>query len=100
MPHVLTPGQKDERVETAAYLLRRFKRMGKSAMLKIVTGDETRVHYFEPRRKEQNKVWVPKGDHSLQVAKREQTKDKVMYAIFFNGEGFIAQIFQHLKVQL
>lgn len=92
IPHVLSPAQKQERVETATSLLNRFRRMGNSAMLDITTGDETWIHYYEPKRKQQNMVWIAEGEHPPQIAKRERTRDKVMYAIFFNGNGPIAQI--------
>jgi histone-lysine N-methyltransferase SETMAR len=92
VPHLLTPAQKEERVETSRSLLSRFRRMGKNSFLRVVTGDETWVHYFEPKRKQQNMVWIAEGDHPPQMAKRERTRDKVMYAIFFNGDGPIAQI--------
>jgi len=87
---LLTQAQKEERVETCRSLIGKFKGMGQNAFLRVVTGDETWVHYFEPKRKQQNMVWIAEGEHPPQMAKRERTRDKVMYAIFFNGEGAIA----------
>ena len=58
IPHLLSQSQKDERVETAQGLLNRFRAWGHRGVSEVVTGDETWIHYYEPKRKQQNMVWI------------------------------------------
>ena len=50
------------------------------------------VHYFEPVRKVSNKIWATK--HSIRpiIAKRSLSTKKVLYAIFFSGEGVAIKV--------
>ena len=61
--------------------------MTKSSLPNGVTGDETWVHYFEPVRKVSNKIWATKHSKRPIIAKRSLSTKKVLYAIFFSGEG-------------
>ena len=51
------------------------------------TGEETWVHYFEPVRKVSNKILATKHSKRPINAKRFLSAKKVLYAIFFSGEG-------------
>ena len=61
--------------------------MTKKQFASVVTGDETWVHYFEPVRKVGNKIWATKHSKRPIIAKRSLSTKKVLYAIFFSGEG-------------
>ena len=58
----------------------------------IVTGDETWVYNFEPKRKVANQIWATKNARRPSIAKRIQTLKKVLYAIFFTNKGPAIQI--------
>ena len=58
----------------------------------FVTGDETWVHYFEPVRKVRNKIWATKHTKRPKIAKRTLSAKKVLYAIFFSGEGVAIKV--------
>ena len=47
------------------------------------------VHYYEPERKSQNRVWVPERDNPPQTAKRNQCQQTVPYKIFFDSSGIM-----------
>lgn len=92
IPHLLTNEQKRQRVKTARELLKRYPKYDKNVFSTFVTGDETWVHFFEPQRKVNNKIWATKNAKRPCVAKRLQSTKKVMYAIFFSPSGPVAQV--------
>ena len=53
----------------------------------IVTGDETWVHFFEPQRKIDNKIWATRNARRPVIAKRTISVKKVMLAVFFTSTG-------------
>ena len=64
-----------------------FPKYDKKQFANVVTGDETWVHYFEPVRKVSNKIWATKHSKRPIIAKLSLSTKKVLYAIFFSGEG-------------
>ena len=64
----------------------------KKQFVNVVTGDETWVHYFEPVRKVSNKIWATKHSKRPIIAKRPLSIKKVLYAIFFSGEGVAIKV--------
>ena len=92
MPHLLTDEQKRHRVKVAKKLLRMFPKYDKKQFANVVTGDETWVHYFEPVRKVSNKIWATKHSKRPIIAKCSLSTKKVLYAIFFSGEGVAIKV--------
>ena len=66
--------------------------MTKKQFANVLTGDETWVHYFEPIRKVSNKIWAIKHSKHPIIAKRSLSTKKVLYAIFFSGEGIAIKV--------
>ena len=69
-----------------------FPKYDKKQFANVVTGDETWVHYFEPVRKVSNKIWATKHSKRSIIAKRSLSTKKVLYAIFFSGEGVAIKV--------
>ena len=69
-----------------------FPKYNKKLFANVVTGDETWVHYFEPVRKVSNKIWVTKHSKRPIIAKHSLSTKKVLYAIFFSGEGVAIKV--------
>ena len=92
VPHLLTDEQKRQRVKVAKKLLQMFPKYDKKQFANVVTGDETWVHYFEPVRKVSNKIWATKHSKRPIIAKRSLNTKKVLYAIFFSGEGVAIKV--------
>ena len=92
MSHLLTDEQKRQRVKVAKKLLQMFPKYDKKQFANVVTGDETWVHYFEPVRKVSNKIWATKHSKRPIIAKRSLSTKKVLYAIFFSGEGVAIKV--------
>ena len=79
---MLTGGQKKQRVKIRKQLLIIF-------LMKrnVVTGDETWVNSFKSVRKLSSKIWATKNSKRPVIAKRTLGAKKILYAIFFSGEG-------------
>ena len=92
VPHLLTDEQKRQRVKVAKKLLQMFPKYDKKQFANVFTGDETWVHYFEPVRKVSNKIWATKHSKRPIIAKRSLSTKKVLYAIFFSGEGVAIKV--------
>ena len=69
-----------------------FPKYDKKQFANVVTGYETWVHYFEPVRKVSNKIWATKHSKRPIIAKRSLSTKKVLYAIFFSGEGVAIKV--------
>jgi hypothetical protein len=54
-----------------------------------VSGDESWFKFFEPLRKEQNKVWVSASDPRPTVIKKSPSAAKVLYTIFVSQNGVV-----------
>ena len=91
MPHLLTVEQKRQRVKVAKKLLQMFPKYDKKQFANVVIGDETWVHYFEPVRKVR-KIWATKYSKRPIIAKCSLSTKKVLYAIFFYGEGVAIKV--------
>ena len=92
VPHLLTDEQKRQRVKVAKKLLQMFPKYDKKQFANVVTGDETWLHVFEPVRKVSNKIWATKHSKRPIIAKRSLSTKKVLYAIFFSGEGVAIKV--------
>ena len=69
-----------------------FPKYDKKQFADVVTADETWVHYFEPVRKVSNKIWATKHSKRPIIVKRSLSTKKVLYAIFFSGEGVAIKV--------
>ena len=90
VPHLLTGEQKRQQVKVAKKLLQMFPKHDKKQF--VDTGDETWVHYFEPVRKVSNKIWATKHSKCPIIDKCSLSAKKVLYAIFFSGEGVAIKV--------
>ena len=82
-------------------LLQMFPKYDKKHFANFSTGDETWVYYFEPVRKVSNKIWAPKHSKRPIIAKPPLSAKKILYAIFFSGEGVAIKVLvkkHHRKV--
>ena len=60
VPLLLTEEQKTQRLKYARKLLKTYKGCNSRVISNLLTGDETCVHMFEPRRRAVNKQWKRK----------------------------------------
>ena len=66
-----------------------FKRNLKEFLCHFVTVDETWIHWYTPKTKEQLKQWTSPGERSPKKAKTVLSAGKVMATVFWNSQGVI-----------
>ena len=69
-----------------------FPKYRKTSFNNLVTGDETWVYYFEPKRICSNSVWATINAVIPSITKRQRTVKKVLYVIFLEKKGPVMQL--------
>jgi histone-lysine N-methyltransferase SETMAR len=79
-------------VEICKENLKIFKDGGHQIVSKIITGDETYVHYYDAPTHREAKLWVYEGEVPPSVVKSEKTAKKICYAVFFRSTGLVKAV--------
>ena len=88
VPKSLSDEQMVTRTSVCSALLKRF-RSKDDFLLRLVTVDETWVHYYEPENKAQSHQWVGPGSPRLKKFKTQPSAGKVMATVFLDAKGVI-----------
>lgn len=91
VPRLLTPDNKEVRVEASKAFLRRWRREGDRFLNRVVTTDETWLSYFDPESKQESMVWKRAGSPPPKKAKVVRSTKKVMYIFFMDNQGMLLQ---------
>lgn len=91
VPRQLTSELKERRVDACEELLRRFNVEGDSFLDRIVTGDETWVHYHQPETKRASKEWRHSSSPKPKKIRTQRSAGKVMLTLFWDVNGVILE---------
>lgn len=91
VPRQLTPELKQRRIDACQELLRRFETEGGGFLSRIVTGDETWVHYHEPETKRASKEWRHPSSPKPKKFRTQPSAGKVMLTLFWDERGVILE---------
>ena len=83
VPKSLSHEQMATRASVCSALLKRF-RSKDEFLLRLVTVDETWVHYYEPENKAQSRQWVGPGSPRPKKFKTQSSAGKVMATVFWD----------------
>ena len=75
----------------AKQLLKKYPKYQKKVFDILITDDETWVHFYEAKRKVDNRIWTLKHAKRPSFAKLPLTAKKVLYSIFFRNSGPLIQ---------
>lgn len=89
VPRLLTAQHKEKRFQSALQFLFRYENEGNDFLDKIVTGDESWVHYFTPETKRSSKEWRHVGSPPPKKCKQVPSAGKVMLTLFFDNQGVV-----------
>lgn len=89
VPRLLTPDMKHRRVECCQELLTRFEHDFDDFKRRVVTGDETWLHCWDPDTKQESMQWKHAGSPAPLKARTQPSAGKVMATIFWDTEGVI-----------
>lgn len=92
VPHWLTDDQKAERVRICRENLKMLNDGGHRIISKILTGDETYVHYYDAPTRQESKCWVYDDETPPAQLKQQRTLGKVLYAVFFRSTGLVKAV--------
>ena len=88
VPKSLSQEQMATRASVCNALLKRF-RSKDDFLLRLVSVDETWVHYYEPENKAQSRQWVGPGSPRPKKFKTQPSAGKVMATVFLDAKGVI-----------
>jgi hypothetical protein len=88
-PRLLSPDQKEERVNACAELVAAVQRHSIAMMDQIVTMNENMVCYHTPETKRQSKQWVKRGQPESIKATVHASWTKQMVMAFFDSKGLM-----------
>ena len=88
VPRLLSTEEMTKRVSASKQFVNRYRR-DPSFLNRIITMDETWVHYYEPESKRQSSVWKSAGTPPPKKAKSVKSMDKIMYMVFMDNKGII-----------
>ena len=88
VPKSLSDEQMATRASVCSTLLKRF-RSKDDFLLRLVTVDETWVHYYEPENKAHSPQWVGPGSPRPKKFKTQPSAGKVMATVFWDAKGVI-----------
>lgn len=88
VPRLLTEEEKQVRVSASKTFLRKVER-DSTFLSRIITTDETWVHYYEPEDKRMSMVWKNHNSPPPKKAKAIKSMGKVMCIVFLDIRGVV-----------
>ena len=98
VPRSLSDEQMATRASVCSALLKRF-RSKDDFLLRLLTVDETWVHYYEPENKAQSRQWVGPGFLRPKKFKMQPSAGKVMATVFWEQKALLCWTFYPRGVQ-
>ena len=97
VPRLLTPAQMGVRVKMCHEYHRKYKEEGDNFLNRVITCDETWIHFYEPESKRQSSVWKHPSSPSPTKALVSKSAGKVMAIIFCDIYGVLLNHFVPTK---
>ena len=91
VPRHPTAELKERLVVACQELLKRFEVEGDGFLVRIVTGDETWVHYDQPKTKKTSKEWRHTSSPKPKKFRTQPPAREVMLSLFWNERGVISE---------
>ena len=89
VPKLLTPLQRANRVECCEELLQESNEDPIDFLGRIVTGDETWIHHYDPLSQLEAKVWKKPGEKTPTRPRIQRSTGKIMMTIFWDNKGIL-----------
>ena len=89
VPRMLTPEQKQYRIQISQQLLQRFRADPDDFLSRLVTHDETWIHHFDPESKRQSLQWKHPWSPPPRKFRVTASAGKVMASVFWDSRGVI-----------
>lgn len=93
VPRKLTDQNRLDRIRACLNNEETYRKSGYRFLSRIITCDETWIHFYDPETKEQSKQWMTKEDGSPEKFRRERSTRKVMWIVFWDADGIVLSHF-------
>ena len=92
MPHTLTDGQKQLRVQFYRHLLKRFEEGQSLRVFDIITGNESCFYHYDPELKKQRKACLSTTDQRPSKVHRDESAREKKGSSFFIKSSLIKSV--------
>lgn len=89
IPRLLTPIQKQNRVDICQLWLQCVRQEGDAWWKNIITADESWIYCYDPATKQQSTQWVEKGGPTPKKPRAQKSAAKAMVITFFDYRGMV-----------
>jgi histone-lysine N-methyltransferase SETMAR len=89
VPKMLTPVQKADRVDMSKELLALYESDANDFCARIVTGDETWIHHWDPESKQESMQWKHSDSPPPKKFRTQPSAGKIMATIFWDSMGVL-----------
>jgi len=97
VPKELTEEHNRKRLDICSRHLARYREERDNFLQQIVTGDETRIHNYEPESKRQRMQWKHPSCPIAKKFKTQHSAGKLMLTVFWDSQGPILETYQERK---
>jgi histone-lysine N-methyltransferase SETMAR len=94
VPFQLTPQHKSQRMGLSLQHLQHYQDEGNDMLSRIITGDESWVHHYEPKTKHASTQWKHPASPAHRKLKVTSSAGKVMLKAFWDCQGVLLTEFQ------
>jgi hypothetical protein len=85
VPCMLMPENKQKCVECCEELLKHYRKEGHQFLLNIVTGDESRIHHFDPEEKRQSTEYRHASSPHPKIFQTVPSASKILLTVFWDS---------------
>ena len=89
VPRLLTPDQRQQRVEDSERCLELFKRGKKDSLRRYVTMDETWIHHYTPETNRSSVEWTAASENRPKRPRNQQWAGEVMASVFWDAHSIL-----------
>ena len=89
VPRLLKVEEKQKRISCSKEFLRRLRSGQEEFLNRIITTDETWLHYYDPEGKRESSVWKTPGTPPPKKAKVSRSAGKHMFIMFMDRNGML-----------
>jgi hypothetical protein len=89
----LTDEHKHMRLDICSHHLVRYLEEGDNFLQRIITGDETRVHHYQPETKRKIMQWKQPSSPAAKEFKTQPSASKLMFTIFWDSQRPILETY-------
>lgn len=100
VPRMLTNSQMNARVTACKEIVAMISADQDDFYARLVTGDETWIHHFDPESKQESMQWLPVGSAPPKKFRTQPSSGKVMATVFWDAKGILLIDYMPPKVTI